>query len=185
MTRITGYSMTTDLHDTSSPRAGARLRQGPEQALSRWLTLVVNDVGRTASAPGDTDDSAEKAYYGAIADAFLATIDRRIHFWAGAQEYFDSGDYSKHEIASYVARLRGVEALSAEGGLGGLNGWGRLLVIAAALLLGSEVADRVRHRFDEMSVDERLELLWAADELIFMVERENGHAVEFKPTEAA
>jgi hypothetical protein len=169
----------------SAPPAGPLRLQGAEQVLSRWLTLVANDVGRAASASDDNDDRAAKAYYGAIADAFLATIDRRIRFWASAQDSLDAGDYSKHEIERYVERMRGIEALSAEGGLDSLNGWGRLLVIAGTLLLGSEVADRVRHRFDEMAVDERLELLWAADELIFMVERENGHAVEFKPTEAA
>jgi hypothetical protein len=177
--------MTPDPHEISAPPAGPPRLQAPEQVLSRWLTLVVNDVGRAASASDANDDRAEKAYYGAIADAFLATIERRIRFWLSAQESLDSSDYSKHEIATYVARLRGIEALSADGGLAELNGWGRLLVIAAALLLGSEVPDRIRHRLDEMSADERLELLWAADELIFMVERENGRAVEFKATEVA
>jgi hypothetical protein len=177
--------MTTDPHEISAPPTGRLRLQGPEQMLSRWLTLVAKDIGRAASGSGDGDDRAEKAYYGAIADGFLTTIDRRIRFWLSAQESLDPGDYSKQEIAAYVARLRGIEALSADGGLAELNGWGRLLVVAAALLLGSEVPDRIRHRFDEMRVDERLELLWAADELIFMVERENGRAVEFKATEVA
>jgi hypothetical protein len=173
--------MTVDLHDTGSPRAGAPLRQAPEQALSRWLTLEVNDVGLAASASAESYDRAAKAYYGAIADSLLATIAERIRFWAKTQESV-SDDDSKHAIASYVERLRGIEALSADGGLAGLNGWGRLLVVAAALLLEPEVVDRIRFRFDEMSVDERLDLIWAEEELIFMIERENGRAVEFKPT---
>lgn len=160
------------------------MRRASEQALSRWLTLVVNDVGGADFATPGSDDRAAKAYYGAIADAFLATIAERIRFWERTQESV-SDDHGKHEVASYVERLRGIEALLADGGLAGLNGWGRLLVVAAALLLGPEVVDRIRFRLDEMSVDERLDLFWAEEELIFMIERENGRAVEFKPTAIA
>jgi hypothetical protein len=66
-----------------------------------------------------------------------------------------------------------------------MTAWGRPLVVAGWLLLGAEVAQRVQVRFDEMSVDERLELIWTEEELTLILERENGHAVEFNPTAPA
>jgi hypothetical protein len=63
-----------------------------------------------------------------------------------------------------------------------LNGWGRLVVVAAALFIAPATADRIRDSRNELSVDECLEVLWAADELIFMIERENGRAFQFRPT---
>jgi hypothetical protein len=129
--------------------------------------------------------AAEHTYYGALADCFLTTIDDRIRFWAGVGESLDPGDTSKHEIATYVERMRDIRAFAAEDGFDGMTGWGRLLVVAGWLFLGAEVAHHVRFRFDEMSVDDRLELIWAEEELTFILERENGNAVEFNPTAAA
>jgi hypothetical protein len=84
-----------------------------------------------------------------------------------------------------VRRLRVVEAFCTDERLRGLSGWGTLVVVAAALLVGPETAGRVWRSAEQLSVDEHLELLWAADELIFMIERENGRAIEFRPAEVA
>ena len=160
-------------------------RQPPEQAISRWLTHVVNDASRMAASSTAREDPAADAYYGAIADAFVATIGERIRFWADASESIDSGQHSKRQIESYVRRLRVVERFCTDERLRGLSGWGTLVVVAAALLVDPETAGRVWRSAEPLSVDEHLELLWAADELIFMIERENGGAIEFRPAEVA
>jgi hypothetical protein len=173
----------TRTQEQSSPlnRPASRARYLSERDFTRWLTLVSNHPTRMTSPAGGIS-AGEHTYYGALADGFLTTIDDRIRFWSSVGESLDPADSSKDQIATYVELLGDIAAFAAEDGFDGMTGWGRLLVVAGWVLLGGEVAHRIRFRFDEMSVDERMELIWAEEELTFILERENGHAVEFNPT---
>jgi hypothetical protein len=163
-------------------KSASRARHLSECDFSRWLTLVSNHPTRMTSSPAGDLMANEHAYYGALTDEFLRTISDRIRFWESVGEPLAPGDSSKEQIATYVERMGDIAAFAAEDGFNDMTGWGRLLLVAGWLLLGAEVAHRVRFRFDEMSVDERIELIWAEEELTFILERETGHAVEFKPT---
>jgi hypothetical protein len=156
----------------------------PERALTRWLALV-DSSWRSSRRNGPTSYPEEliDCRDGEVADEFVTTILERIRFWSKIRRdtlAIEVESAATLEIAKYLERLRWVYAVAADEEFRDLGGSHRLAIIAAAIESGSERALRVWHDRD-LSDEEIQEVVWARNELIFLVEHDRGLAVEFKP----
>jgi hypothetical protein len=160
----------------------------PERALSRWLALV-DSSWRSSRRNGPTSYPEEliDCRDGEVADEFVATILERIRFWSKIRRdtlAIETESSATLEIARYLENLRWVYATSVDVEFCDLGGSHRLAIIAAAIQFGSEHALRV-WRDRDLSDEELEDLVSARNELIFLVERDRGLAVEFKPERSA
>jgi hypothetical protein len=158
--------------------------ENPERALNRSFTM--RDADWRDALPGEPACSREEhvnTHHGNVAEDFLATVPERISFWSEIRRDTLAVEVESEEtlaIGSYLERLRWIFTLCADSEFAELEGSHRLAVIATAVMFGPDAAVRI-WRESELSDHEVEGLLWAQNELIFMVEHDRGSAIEFKP----